>query len=87
MTVWITLRTARKQLPRTYEIRILDLDGREVEVDGLRQAFSTYAAAKSFAEQYGKTYVDQYRFRVIGKMKERNLNLRKFYCVVFGIFR
>jgi len=69
IAVSITLRRTRR-LPHTYEVRILDLDGREEIVDGLRQVFSTYDAAESFARQYRKTYVNQYRFKVVGKTIE-----------------
>jgi hypothetical protein len=62
----ITMRKARK-LPNAYEIRILDLDGRDAAIDGLRVLFSTYDAAESFAIEYGKTYANQYKFKVIGK--------------------
>lgn len=69
IVVSIVLRRARK-LPHTYEIQIFDLDGREVTIHGLRQVFCTYDAAESFARQYQKTYVNQYRFKVIGRMNE-----------------
>lgn len=69
IAVSIMLRRART-LPHSYEIQIFDLDGREVTIDGLRQAFSTYDAAESFARQYQKTYVNQYRFKVIGRTSE-----------------
>ena len=72
IAVSITLRRLRK-LPQTYEIQILDLDGREVIIDGLRRVFLTYDAAESFARQYRKTYVNQYRFKVIGKAVEHRL--------------
>jgi hypothetical protein len=70
IAVSIALRKL-KRLPQTYEIQILDLDGKEAIIDGLRQVFHTYDAAESFARQYRKTYANQYQFKVIGKSSEK----------------
>ncbi|HKU50235.1 MAG TPA: hypothetical protein VJP79_09810 [Nitrososphaera sp.] len=65
MAVVIMLRKA-KRLPGAYEVKIFDLDGNQVKVDGLRNFFSTYDAAESYARSYSVTYCSQYRFRVVG---------------------
>jgi len=69
ITVAMTIRQLRR-LPKSYFIEIVDLDGRKTTVDGLRQIFSTYEAAESYARFYRKMYDRQYTFKVIGS-KER----------------
>ena len=65
ISVSVVIRRARR-LPRSYIIEIIDLDGRRVYVDGLRQSFATYEAASSYARFYEKTYGHQYKFKVVG---------------------
>ncbi|MCI0559770.1 MAG: hypothetical protein MN733_14870 [Nitrososphaera sp.] len=69
ISVYITIRQVRK-LPRSYVLEVVDLDGRKITVDGLRQRFSTYDAAESYARFYRKMYDDQYKFRVVGRNEE-----------------
>ena len=69
IAVGVTIRQARR-LPKSYDIQILDLDGRQASVEGLRQAFSTYEAAESYARLYRNNYDHQYRFKVIGHKEE-----------------
>lgn len=66
VTVSMTIRQVRK-LPKSYVVHIVDLDGRETTVDGIRQIFATYDVAESYARLYRSTYPNQYRFRVIGR--------------------
>jgi hypothetical protein len=68
LTVGIMLRRA-KRLPKYYNIEITDLDGRYDSPDGLRQAFSTFDAAESYARFYQQMYGHQYRFKVVGSNK------------------
>lgn len=68
ISVYITLRKARK-LPKSYVIEVADLDGRIICVDGLRQFFSTFEAAESYARFYRQMYRHQYTFRVRGGNK------------------
>jgi len=75
IAVRITIRHLR-QLPKSYVIEIIDLDGRPVSIDGLRQIFSTYEAAESYARVYRKNYDHQYRFKVIGNKEEVAENVR-----------
>lgn len=65
VAVGITIRQVRR-LPKSYSIEILDLDGRRSSIDGIRQTFSTYDAAESYARYYRQTYDQQYTFKVIG---------------------
>jgi hypothetical protein len=65
ITVGITIREV-KRLPKSYSIHILDLDGRRASIDGLRQTFSTYDVADSYARFYRQLYDRQYTFKVVG---------------------
>lgn len=58
-----------KRLPKSYLIEIYDVNGRLNYVDGLRQTFSTYEGAVSYARFYQKMYEGQYKFKVIGTME------------------
>jgi ABC-type transport system involved in cytochrome bd biosynthesis fused ATPase/permease subunit len=60
----IMLRQARK-LPKSYEVEIIDVYGRKVSIDGVRQVFRTYDAAESYARMYRQNF-SQYRFKVAG---------------------
>lgn len=75
IAVSITIRQVRK-LPKSYMLQIIDLDGREAAVDGLRQIFSTYDAAESYARLYRKAYANQYTFKVTG-IREKTSLLKK----------
>lgn len=69
IVVGITIRHAKRTMPKSYRIEIIDLAGKPACIDGLRHAFSTYDAAESYARFYQKTYERQYRFKVIGSNK------------------
>lgn len=66
-----------KRLPKSYFIEITDLTGRKVKVEGLRQIFSTYEAAESYARFYSKLYERQYTFRVIGSKERIDYDISK----------
>ena len=68
VTANVTMRHARR-LPKGYFIHMIDLDGRELALDGLRQRFSTYDAAESYAQLYRKNFANQYRFKVTGLLE------------------
>ena len=55
-----------KKLPKSYSVEIINVYGEKTAVEGLRQIFSTYEAAESYARFYRDEYGDQYKFRVIG---------------------
>jgi hypothetical protein len=71
ITVGIAIRQL-KQLPKSYFIVVFDIEGKKTTVDGLRQIFSTYEAAKSYARFYRKMYDSQYTFKVIGSRERVN---------------
>lgn len=76
ITVGVTIRQARR-MPKSYFINIVDLDGIQVSIDGLRQTFSTYEAAESYARYYRKTYEQQYRFKVIGSSERIDYDISR----------
>jgi hypothetical protein len=76
IAVGITLRQVRR-LPKSYTIDIRDLDGRQARIDGLRQEFSTYDAAESYARYYRQTYDRQYTFKVVGNPERKMLGIVK----------
>jgi hypothetical protein len=69
IAVGITIRQAKRRMPKSYRMEIIDLDGKRTSIDGLRYTFSTYDAAESYAKFYQKTYERQYRFKVVGSSK------------------
>ena len=71
ITLGIAIRQL-KRLPKSYFIVVFDIDGRKTTVDGLRQIFSTYEAAESYARFYRKMYDSQYTFKVIGSKERAN---------------
>lgn len=65
-TAYMVLRQYKK-LPKSYRIVVYDVFGRETVIDGLRQIFTTYDAAESYANLYSEMYGrEQYKFEVIG---------------------
>lgn len=60
----LVIRQARK-LPQSYAIEITDIYGKKVEIDGVRQEYTTYDVAESFARMY-RTSFGLYKFRVVG---------------------
>jgi hypothetical protein len=65
ISIGFALRNAKK-LPKSYIVEITDVFGNTVEIDGLRQVFSTYDGAESYARLYQKEYGNQYKFKVVG---------------------
>jgi hypothetical protein len=66
-SVFVLLKQAKK-LPKSYAIEIVDLYGENVSIDGVRQIFSTYDAAESYARFYRDKF-PQYKFKVVGLTK------------------
>lgn len=66
-----------KRLPKSYFIEITDITGRKAKVEGLRQTFSTYEAAESYAQFYRKLYERQYTFKVIGSRERIDYDISK----------
>lgn len=66
VSVYIMMRQY-KRLPKSYQITVYDVFGRETVIDGLRQTFATYDAAESYARLYSEMYgIQQYKFKVSG---------------------
>jgi hypothetical protein len=76
ITVAIAIRQL-KRLPRSYFIEVFDINGRRTTVDDLRQIFSTYEAAESYARFYRKMYDHQYTFKVIGSRERANYDISR----------
>jgi hypothetical protein len=76
ITVAIAIREL-KRLPKSYFIEVFDIDGRRTTVDDLRQMFSTYEAAESYARFYRKMYDRQYTFKVIGSRERSNYDISR----------
>ena len=61
-----------KKLPKYYVIEIEDVYGNKADVDGLRTTFTTFTAAKSYAQFYTNMYGQQYKFRIVGRNRLLN---------------
>jgi hypothetical protein len=64
-----------KRLPKSYTIEISDVYGEKVAIDGVRQAYTTHAAAESYARMYRESFGQQYKFRVVGLLREPRKHL------------
>lgn len=69
ISMFLVIKQAKK-LPKSYAIEILDIYGERVSIDGVRQAYSTHAAAESYARMYQHSFGQQYKFRVVGVPKD-----------------
>jgi ABC-type transport system involved in cytochrome bd biosynthesis fused ATPase/permease subunit len=65
VSLFIMLRQAKRKLPKSYVIEIIDVYGETVTIDGVRQVFRTYEAAESYARMYRQNF-SHYRFKVVG---------------------
>ena len=66
VSAYVMMRQYRR-LPKSYDIVVYDVCGRETVIDGLRQTFATYDAAESYARWYREMYgAQQYKFKVVG---------------------
>jgi competence protein ComGF len=60
-----------KRLPKSYQIVVYDVYGRETVIDGIRQTFATHDAAESYARFYSEMYErQQYKFKVTGNFSK-----------------
>ena len=50
---------------------MVDIYGKDAKIDGLRDIFSTYDAAESYARKYRRICGNQYHLRVKGVHRER----------------
>jgi hypothetical protein len=72
--IYMTMKQLKK-LPKYYVIEIEDIYGNEAAVDGLRINFTTFTAAKSYAQFYTNLYSQQYKFRIVGRNRLLNYSL------------
>jgi hypothetical protein len=72
--IYMTMKQLKK-LPKYYVIEIEDIYGNEAAVDGLRINFTTFTAAKSYAQFYANLYGQQYKFRIVGRNRLLNYSL------------
>ncbi len=72
--IYMTMKQLKK-LPKYYVIEIEDIYGNEAAVDGLRIHFTTFTAAKSYAQFYTNLYGQQYKFRIVGRNRLLNYSL------------
>jgi hypothetical protein len=71
ITVILLIKQVKK-LPKHYVIKIVDIFGRTIFLEGLRVNFRTYDAAKSYSQFYSALFGEQYRFQVTGSRPSRN---------------
>jgi hypothetical protein len=64
--IYMTMKQLKK-LPKFYVIEVEDVYGKKTVVDGLRINFTTFTAAKSYAQFYSNLYGEQYKFRIVGR--------------------
>ncbi|HYY85525.1 MAG TPA: hypothetical protein VE594_00305 [Nitrososphaeraceae archaeon] len=69
--IYMTMKQLKK-LPKYYVIEIEDVYGNRAAVDGLRTNFTTFTAAKSYAQFYTNMYGQQYKFRIVGRNRLLN---------------
>ena len=72
--IYMTMKQMKK-LPKYYVIEIEDIYGNEAAVDGLRINFTTFTAAKSYAQFYTNLYGQQYKFRIVGRNRLLNYSI------------
>ncbi|TLX90187.1 MAG: hypothetical protein E6K94_07975 [Thaumarchaeota archaeon] len=69
--IYMTMKQLKK-LPKFYVIEVEDVYGKKTVVDGLRINFTTFTAAKSYAQFYSNLYGEQYKFRIVGRNRILN---------------
>jgi hypothetical protein len=69
--IYMTMKQLKK-LPQYYVIEIEDIYGNKAVVDGLRTNFTTFTAAKSYAQFYANMYGQQYKFKIAGRNRILN---------------
>jgi len=72
LIVYITIKNLKK-LPKFYMIKIIDINGNDIILEGIRTRFLTYDAAKHYSEFYEDIYKKQYKFHVVGSNQRHSL--------------
>ena len=86
IVVYITIKNARK-LPKFYVIKVMDMNGNDIIVEGIRTQFLTYDAAKHYSEFYEDIYKKQYKFHVVGSNKRYDLGFIGVASLSRGVFK
>lgn len=84
--VYITIKNLKK-LPKFYMIKIIDINGNDIILEGLRTRFLTYDAAKHYSEFYEDIYKKQYKFHVVGSNKRYDLGFIDVASLYRGVFK
>ena len=86
IVVYITIKNVRK-LPKFYVIKVMDMNGNDIIVEGIRTQFLTYDAAKHYSEFYEDIYKKQYKFHVVGSNKRYDLGFIDVASLSRGVFK
>lgn len=84
--VYITIKNLKK-LPKFYMIKIIDINGNDIILEGIRTRFLTYDAAKHYSEFYENIYKKQYKFHVVGSNKRYDLGFIDVASLSRGVFK
>jgi len=86
LIVYITIKNLKK-LPKFYMIKIIDINGNDIILEGIRTRFLTYDAAKHYSEFYEDIYKKQYKFHVVGSNKRYDLGFIDVASLSRGVFK
>lgn len=86
LIVYITIKNLKK-LPKFYMIKIIDINGNDIILEGIRTRFLTYDAAKHYSEFYEDIYKKQYKFHVVGSNKRYDLGIIDVASLSRGVFK
>ena len=86
IVVYITIKNLKK-LPKFYVIKIIDIDGNDIILEGVRTQFLTYDAARHYSEFYQDIYKKQYKFHVVGSNKRYDLGFIDVASLSRGVFK
>ena len=84
--VYITIKNLKK-LPKFYMIKIIDINGNDITLEGIRTRFLTYDAAKHYSQFYEDIYKKQYKFHVVGSNKRYDLGFIDVASLSRGVFK
>ena len=71
---YITIKYLKK-LPKYYVLEVTDNYGNNIVLEGIRNKFRTYDAARSYSQFYTDLYNKKYQFKVIGSNQKNNMSI------------
>ena len=71
---YITIKYLKK-LPKYYVLEVTDNYGNNIVLEGIRNKFRTYDAARSYSQFYTDLYNKKYKFKVIGSNQKHNMSI------------